>query len=121
MKFILDENFPKAAELLLKQHGHEAFDLHKLALNGKSDTEILKWAMCEKAIVLTTDRDFFHTLQFTYPNHSGMVIIALRQPSRQHILTKLEWFLNHVPQKHWPMRAFQLRDATWMASPPIAG
>lgn len=119
MKFILDENFPKSAQQLLKKYGHEAFDLQKLLLNGKSDEEILKRAICERAIVLTTDRDFFHTLQFVYPNHSGMVIIALRQPSRQSILKKLEWFLTNVPPKEWPMRAFQLRDTTWMASPPI--
>ena len=50
---------------------------------------------------------------------AGVIVIALRQPCRAAILNRLEWFLRNVPEGAWAGRAFQLRDKTWVAQPPI--
>ena len=71
------------------------------------------------AVLLTTDRDFFHTLRHQYPNHAGLVVIALNQPNRAAILGRLQWFLETIDAKHFTRRAFQLRDKTWVAQPPL--
>ena len=48
--------------------------------------------------------------------HCGIVVIALRQPTRQAILDRLGWFLDNVPL---PIdnRAFVLRDRTCRFTP----
>ncbi len=71
-------------------------------------------------MLLTTDRDFFHSFPNVYAEHSGVVVIALRQPSREAITLRLEWFLANVCEGHWKNRVFQLRDGTWLAKPPIS-
>ena len=62
MRFLLDENFPKAAGDLLRVKGHEVFDPRGTRLEGASDNHIVEEACRLGAVILTTDRDFFHTI-----------------------------------------------------------
>ena len=120
MRFLLDENFPRSVTAFLEEKGHEVVDLRVIGLLGASDTVIAEKAIEVGAVVLTTDRDFFHTFPNVYPAHSGVLVIALRQPNRSLITQKLEWFLANVCEDHWKDRVFQLRDTTWLTRPPIA-
>jgi hypothetical protein len=70
-------------------------------------------------MVLSTDRDFFHSLALEGTENMGAIVVALRQPGRAAILSRLQWFLRHVPEAQWSGRTFQLRDSTWLAKPPI--
>lgn len=119
MKFLLDENFPKAAVDSLTSSGHEAIDFRGTAEEGMDDSEVFQKARRLGAILLTTDRDFFHTIPLLYPEHPGIVVVALRQPNRAGIISRLEWLLEHVPESSFQNRAFQLRDKTWLAFPPL--
>ena len=119
MKFYLDENFPKSAHEYLQSRGHETFDPRGTALEGADDEALVKEALRFEAVILTTDRDFFHTLRQQFPDHAGFGIIALKRPSREAILSRLAWFLEHVPVEHIHGRAFQLRDKHWAVIPPI--
>jgi len=119
MKFFLDENFPKASAVVLGELGHELLDLRGTEFEGATDEFIFQLAQKENAIFLTTDRDFFHTIPHLYQQHAGVVVIALRQPNRARILDRLQWFLTHFGEKDFQNRVFQLRDATWMAYPPL--
>lgn len=119
MTFLLDENFPKAAVELLEGMGHTVFDSRDKGLIGSSDSAILEAASKLEATILTTDRDFFHTLHHEFPGHCGVVVIALRQPRRTAILDRLRWFLNAVVDRSLSGRAFQLRDNTWLVHPPF--
>jgi hypothetical protein len=89
-------------------------------MSGASDTAIIERAIELDAVILTTDRDYFHTLHHEYPQHGGLIVIAIRQPSRTAILNRLKWFIEHVPESAWQGRAFQLRDTTWLARPPLS-
>jgi predicted nuclease of predicted toxin-antitoxin system len=90
MNFFLDENFPKKASILLESRGHAVFDIRGSSNEGMDDNEIFIEAQQKKAVFLTTDRDFFHTVHLLFANHRGAVVIALAQPNGSRILKKLE-------------------------------
>ena len=121
MRFLLDENFPKAALGFLRGSGHEAFDFRGTDDEGIEDSMVFQKAQDLQAVLLTTDRDFFHTIPHLFESHYCVIVIALRQPNRAAILSRLEWMLSHVEAAVFPNRAFQLRDETWLAYPSIAG
>jgi len=119
MTFYLDENFPKKATEFLEELGHSCRDHRGTDLQGADDQTLIKEAQKLNAVLLTTDRDFFHTLRHTCPNHAGLVVIALKQPNRSAIIDRLKWLLQNVRIDDLNGRAFQLRDQTWVAHPPL--
>jgi predicted nuclease of predicted toxin-antitoxin system len=119
MRFLLDENFPKAAVAFLEGAGHEVFDFRGTREEGIEDSLLFRKAQDLGAILLTTDRDFFHTIPHLFDNHHGVVVIALRQPNRSNILARLEWILYEVGDHLFENRVFQLRDSSWITYPPI--
>lgn len=119
MTFLLDENFPKSATEILEQFGHDWRDLRGTEDEGADDTFLVEKAGEIGAVILTTDRDFYHTLRHQHPDHSGIIVIALKQPNRAAIVERLEWALTHLKVEDMPGRAFQLRDRTWVARPPL--
>jgi predicted nuclease of predicted toxin-antitoxin system len=120
VRFLLDENFPRSVTAILLERGHETVDLRSIGLLGASDTIVTEKAIEADAVILTTDRDFFHTFPNFYAEHPGVVVIALRQPSRALNTQRLEWFLDNVREEHWRNRVFQLRDTTWLVRPSIS-
>jgi predicted nuclease of predicted toxin-antitoxin system len=94
MIFLLDENFPKSAEKLLYELGHQVIDIRGTELQGIDDFRLFELAQENGAILLTTDRDFYHTVPLRYSDHSGVIVIALKQPSREAILSKLRWIIS---------------------------
>jgi predicted nuclease of predicted toxin-antitoxin system len=89
MKFLLDENFPKRAIPLLAAAGHSCLDARSLAPEGSDDNLLFGLAQEHGAVLLTTDKDFFHTVPMHAPGHCGAVIIALSQPNGPAILARL--------------------------------
>lgn len=59
MRFLLDENFPKAVIPLLEASGHEVDDFRLIGIPDSPDSEIVSLAKERFALILTTDRDFF--------------------------------------------------------------
>jgi predicted nuclease of predicted toxin-antitoxin system len=80
VNFLLDENFPKAAASVLREVGHCAFDVRGTPQEGMDDPGLFAKAQHLNAVLLTTDRDFFHTIPHLFDSHAGVVVIALRQP-----------------------------------------
>lgn len=119
MKFLLDENFPKAATAILTAKGHEVFDFRGTPDEGMADSEVFLRAQSLEAVLLTTDRDFFHTIPHLHETHCGVVVIALRKPNRAAILSRLEWLLSNTSASAFANRTFQLRDSTWLAFPAV--
>jgi predicted nuclease of predicted toxin-antitoxin system len=119
MRFFLDENFPKTATKLLVQHGHETFDIRGTNKEGASDADLFLIAQKLQAVFLTTDKDFFHTIPHIFPDHAGVVVIALKQPNREAILAKLAWLLEQVSAEHFTRRVFLLRNSGYVVYPPL--
>ena len=114
MKFFLDENFPKSGGRLLQEHGYEVFDIRGTEHEGAADDEVFRLAQAERAILLTTDRDFFHTIPHTFVEHFGVVVVALRQPNREAIQSRLVWFLANIVPNGVTNAVFELRDRTYV-------
>jgi predicted nuclease of predicted toxin-antitoxin system len=121
MKFFLDENFPKTAQYLLAELGHETLDIRGTEKEGAADADLFLLAQKSQAVLLTTDRDFFHSIPHLHPLHAGIVVITLRQPNRKSILAKLSWLLEHVHMDQFAGRVFLLRDVNCVVYPPITG
>jgi predicted nuclease of predicted toxin-antitoxin system len=114
MKFFLDENFPKSSEVILNEFGHKVFDIRGTSREGLSDLEIFKLAQEKKAVFLTTDKDFFHTIPFQFEEHSGVIIIALSQPSGHVINSKLKWFLDNFDFNYIKSKVILLKDNSYL-------
>jgi len=119
MRFLLDENFPKACHLLLTSLQHDVIDFRDVGIEGSPDSDVITMAISEQAIILTTDRDFFHTLGQQFSNHPGIIVIALKKPTRDKIIQRLKWLLEHVTEESITGRAFQLRDQSWQVYPAL--
>lgn len=111
MKFLLDENFPKSAEKVLIELGHQVIDIRGTKLQGVDDFRLFEIAQENEAILLTTDRDFYHTVPLRYSDHHGVIVIALKQPNREAILSKLRWLISQELMIH--SRIYLLRDETY--------
>ena len=109
MKILLDENFPKSAVDVIEAAGHEAVLFSDVCEFGMDDEKVFGCAQNLGAVVLTSDRDFYHTVPLVHPEHCGIIVVALRQPNRQAILTRLQWFFENFDclMKN---RVFILRD-----------
>jgi len=95
MNILLDENFPKKAKEILEESGFIVFDVRGTENEGLPDIDIFDIAKKEKALFLTTDSDFFHTIHLTQKPHRGIVVINLRNPNTKNILEKLSWFIDN--------------------------
>lgn len=96
MNFFLDENFPKKAIPILKERNFSVFDIRGTSQEGLPDSDLFQLAKQKKAVFLTTDNDFYHTIHFTEKPHHGIVVIALKKPNSKAILEKLIWVLNNI-------------------------
>ena len=77
MKFLLDENFPRSAADLIDECGHEAVRFDDVCNSGDDDDAVFAAAQRIDATVLTSDRDFYHTIPLLHPVHAGIVVVAL--------------------------------------------
>jgi len=119
MNFLFDENFPKSARAFIESLGHTVLDFREEGVRGSPDEVVMTMAIEQSAVVLTTDRDFFHTIGRQYDGHSGIIVVALRQPNRSAIIGRLSWFFEHIGTEPLEGRMFQLRDKTWIVYPPL--
>ena len=112
MKFLIDEDFPRSAAEVLAGFGHDSLFVNDVCEFGADDETVFAAAQNERAILLTSDRDFYHTMPFLHPTHCGIVVISLRQPNRKAILSRLSWFLENIAL---PIdnKAIAIRDCTY--------
>ena len=114
MKFLLDENFPRSAADFIKSCGHEAVLFDEACDFGDGDETVFVAAQRLGATILTSDRDFYHTMPLLHPQHAGIVVVALHQPNRAAILARIKWLIENIPE---PLdnRVFILRDFSYCA------
>ncbi|HNZ27528.1 MAG TPA: DUF5615 family PIN-like protein [Spirochaetota bacterium] len=110
MIYFLDENFPKKSSDLLKARGNQIIDVRGTDKEGLSDVDLFYIAKHSKSIFLTTDKDFFHTIHLLNKPHSGIVVIALRQPNADNIIDKLKWFLDNYSKENIENKCFLITD-----------
>lgn len=89
MNFLLDENFPRSAVGQLQRAGHAATPALDFFPPGTADDRLFARAQLERAIFLSTDKDFFHTISMAFAQHHGAIVIALHRPNRTDLLRRL--------------------------------
>ena len=93
--------------------GHQVIDIRGTEFQGVDDFGLFAIAQQNKAVLLTTDRDFYHTVPLTYSDHYGVIVIALKQPSRDAILSKLRWIVSQDLIASVHNTIYLLRDHTY--------
>ncbi len=116
MNFFLDENIPKSAGRYLESHGHSVYDIRNTTDEGAEDAVIFEMAQNEKAIFITTDRDFFHTIPYLFKSHFGVIVIALSQPNRNRILEKLKWAIDNLDLLNFSNKILLMRNNQYTIS-----
>ncbi|MEK6794838.1 MAG: DUF5615 family PIN-like protein [Spirochaetota bacterium] len=110
MTFFLDENIPKDAAALLASRGHETVDIRGTGHEGCDDKTVFGLSKDRECVFLTTDKDFFHTINFEHKPHAGIIVIALKQPDAQRIVSRLQWFLDNCMEMPLHDKCFLLSD-----------
>ena len=88
MKFFLNENFPRPAVPQLQNAGHSAAHALDNFPPGTADDRLFAHAQTERAVFVTTDKDFFHTIPLAFEHHRGAIVITLRRPNRAYLLRR---------------------------------
>jgi predicted nuclease of predicted toxin-antitoxin system len=109
--FLLDENFPAAARPYLEADGHLVQDIRGTSREGCDDMVLFALAQENRATILTTDKDFFHTVPFAFPEHCGVVVVTLKKPSSKAILQRLQESWDSLTRTGFKNQAFLLTDS----------
>ena len=81
MRFLANENFPRAAIAALEKAGHDVVWV-RLAAPGANDSDVLSWAAREERILLTFDKDFGEIARSaSLPASCGVVLFRIPMPN----------------------------------------
>src|SRR5262245_25628209 len=81
MRFLANENFPRAAVLALEEADHDVVWVRSSA-PGASDPFVLDWAARERRILLTFDKDFGELARAIHlPPECGVVLLRMPMPT----------------------------------------
>ena len=109
MKFFLDENFPRTALALLESTGHSAAHTLQYFPPGTADASLFAHAQKQKAVFVSTDKDFFHTVPLAFEQHCGAIVITLRKPNRADLLRRLADALAQLGER-------ELNNTVWLVT-----
>ena len=78
MKFLLDENFPRSSADFIESCGHEVIRFDEACDSGDDDEAVFSVAQRLGATILTSHRDFYHTICAATPGFARRRIHDLR-------------------------------------------
>ena len=80
MRFLVDECVISAITQYLRNDGHDVLAVAEITPRAE-DTDILSWAVREKRIVVTNDKDFGELVFRSGQTHQGVILFRLRDES----------------------------------------
>ena len=96
MKFLGDENISPRSVAFLQDLGFDAVHAREVGLKGKSDEEVMEFALKEERVLLTLDRDFADVRNYPPGTHNGIIRMRLAFSSPQAVNTCLEMLLRQL-------------------------
>jgi predicted nuclease of predicted toxin-antitoxin system len=97
MRFLIDEDLPRSAAGIVRQHGHEAVDVRDIGLRGAKDPLIARYVQDEKLCLITADYDFADVRNYPPDQYFGIVVLDTpRNATARYINQVLESFLNQA-------------------------
>jgi predicted nuclease of predicted toxin-antitoxin system len=107
MKLCVDENIPRNTVVELQNLGHDVLDIRGTANQGISDDIFWARIQQENRLLITTDKGF---LQHRREQHSGILIVRLRQPNAQKIHQRVIQAMEKVSEGEWAGTVVVMRD-----------
>ena len=77
MRFLVDENAGPSVARWLRGQGHDVLSIYESA-RGLSDSEVMRLAVDEERILITSDKDFGDKVYRERQPHRGVVLLRLR-------------------------------------------
>jgi predicted nuclease of predicted toxin-antitoxin system len=102
MKIKLDENLPLHLATALEDFGHDVHTTTSEGLTGHADRDIWRAAQAESRFLITQDLDFSDIRQFAPGSHAGILLVRLHSPSRQNLITRVQYVFQSESVDQWP-------------------
>jgi len=97
MRFLIDEDLPRATHRLLREYGHEAIDVRDIGLRGATDAEIVAYAQKHELCLLSSDIGFADIRNYPPAKYAWIAILRLpAKATSATILTVLQDFLTQT-------------------------
>ncbi len=94
MRFLVDEDLPRATNDLLRRYGHEAIDVRDIGMRGSKDSRIASYAQTKELCLVTCDFDFSDIRNYPPSDYAGLLVLKLpRTATAFTTLNLLENFL----------------------------
>jgi predicted nuclease of predicted toxin-antitoxin system len=102
LKFLLDENIPKAIKRLLMQEGYNVREI-PIGLTDKQLSEIAK---SDSRVILTFDKHFLNKRLFPPKEHFGIVVFKISPPLIDTIFSLIFKLLKQIRPSEFKGRLF---------------
>lgn len=109
MKILVDENIPRMTVAALRALGNDVRDIRGGVEQGIPDRDLWAIAIAEKRLLITTDKGF---VEYRSIEHSGILVIRLRQPNRQKIHDRIMMAIKLYDDAQWKSALVVMRDST---------
>ncbi len=101
MRIKLDENMPAGLVQVLLKLGHHVDTVPQEGLTSASDDLIWQAAQDSQRFLITQDLDFSDVRRFAPGTHHGVLLVRLRQPSRQTLTKKVKTIFENEQVETW--------------------
>lgn len=104
LQVLLDQNIPEeiTAWLRVRQSSWQITHVKEAKLDGRSDSEIFRWAQSRQAIVITYDEDFADARSFPLGSHYGIVRLRVWPTTVEQTQSALGRLMTQVPLSDIP-------------------
>jgi predicted nuclease of predicted toxin-antitoxin system len=96
MNLFADECVYKVTVDLLRSWGHNVLTAQEVGLSGKTDEEILAYAVMHERVLITIDMDFSNIRHYAPELHKGIIIAKIRPHNADAVHRVLEYLLNNI-------------------------
>lgn len=110
IRFKLDENLPRNAELLLRDAGHDVRTVLEERLGGSADRNVLDVCLTESRVLVTLDLDFSDIRLYPPSEHKGIWVLRPRTQSVDSALALLQGALGVLESE-------QAESRLWIVEP----
>jgi len=96
VKVFVDENIPRMTVQMLRDMGHDVWDIRGPVDEGMPDQDVWRRVKETGCLLITPDRGFSRRRSET---HQGILVITLKQPNRQKIHARVVSALGRFPDE----------------------
>lgn len=90
MRIKVDEDLPRAAVRMLRDHGHEAVSVLDQGMGGTKDDSLWQAVQTEQRFLVTADKGFGDIRAYPPGSHNGVLLLRPDQAGIRPVLQLLE-------------------------------